>query len=189
MDLSRRRFNRLLLSAPLLALGSCRGHDERYTEEDAARLEQQWAEEKVRSGTGPFGPQRYQGYRGLADLPYFELQDGRVRCIVEDLPPVFDVHAHLGMALLFAPRIDLLARTDRVRHLLDCDAEEPCELDLDVYMNANFTPDMMRSLRWQAISQFTWGSSSAETHTIPNLLVEMDDARVERAFARRQFDW
>ena len=182
MNLDRRTFSKLLLAAPLFAVPGCRD-DARYTGADAARLEAQRREERARSGTGPYGRQRFRGYRGLADLPYFELDGrGRLRCTVEDLPPVFDVHAHLGMALLFAPEIDLLARTDRVRHFLDCDATEPgCELDLDVYLNANFTPETLRALRWEVVGQFTWGSAAARTQTIPNLLDEMDATGVHRA--------
>jgi predicted TIM-barrel fold metal-dependent hydrolase len=182
MEIDRRTFTKLLLAAPALALPGCTD-DERYTEEDAARLDAQWLEEAARSGKGPYGPQRYRGYRGLAELPYFELDDrGTLRCTVEDLPPIFDVHAHLGMALLLAPNIDLLARTERVRYMLDCDSEDPgCALDLDVYMNANFTPEALRGLRMQVLGQFVWGSGAAATQTIPNLLDEMDAVGVQRA--------
>jgi predicted TIM-barrel fold metal-dependent hydrolase len=180
--LDRRRFNRLLLSAPALALPGC-GDPPRYTEEDAARLEAHWLEEAARSGQGPDGPQRYRGYRGLAELPWFELDErGRLRCIVEDLPPVFDVHAHFGMSLLLAPEIDLHARTERVRHLLDCDAEDPgCGLDLDVYINTNFTRGDLWRLRLGVLGQLTWGSGAAATQTIPNLLAEMDATGVQQA--------
>ena len=181
MQLDRRTFTKLLLSTTAFGLPGCTD-DDRYTEEDAARLETQWREEASRSGTGPYGPQRYRGYRGLADLPWFELDaQGRLRCIAEDLPPILDAHAHLGISLLLAPEIDLQARSPRVRHLLDCDAEEPgCELDLDVYINSNFTPAALRALRLGVVGQFTWGSGAAATQTIPNLLDEMDANRVEK---------
>lgn len=183
MDLDRRGFARLLLhGAAALALPGCVDR-ERYTEADAARLAAQRVAEAERSGRGPYGRQRYRGYRGLAELPWFEIdRRGKLRCTAEDLPPIFDVHAHLGMSLLLAPELDLLARTPRVRHLLDCDAEDPgCELDLDVYMNANFTPEALRRLRIGALAQLTWGSAVAATHTIPNLLDEMDDTCVGQA--------
>ena len=66
--LSRREF--LASSAAgiaSLALAGCGGETdpERYTEADIARLARQWEAERVRSGRGPFGPQRYRGYRGL----------------------------------------------------------------------------------------------------------------------------
>jgi predicted TIM-barrel fold metal-dependent hydrolase len=171
-----------MAAAPALLLPGCRNSD-RYTTDDEAQLEAQQREERELSGKGPYGAHRYRGYRGLAELPWYELDEGgRLRCVAEDLPRAIDIHAHLGMALLFAPDIDLLARTPRVRHLLDCDAEEPgCELDLDVYINANFKPADLRGLRFGAISQATWGNAAASTQTIPNLIDEMDACRVDRA--------
>lgn len=155
----------------------------RYTAADAAGLAAQRARERERSGHGPFGVRRYRGYRGLAELPWFEIDGhGVLRCIAEDLPPVFDSHAHLGMSLLFAPEIDLQARTARVHHLLDCDATDPgCDLDLDVYINANFTEADLRALRIGAVGQLLWGNSAAATHTVPNLLAEMDATRIDKA--------
>jgi len=168
-----------------LALPGCGGEadPERYTEADIARLARQWQAERARSGRGPFGPQRYRGYRGLAELPWFELDSrGRLRCVADDFPPAIDIHCHLGMSLFLAPEIDLQARTDRVRHLLDCDAPGPgCDLDLDVYINANFSDEALWDLRKGAFAQLTWGSAAAATQTIPNLLAEMDSTRVGEA--------
>ena len=169
-------------TASLLAPFGC-GESERYGESDIARLAAQKTRERNRSGKGPYGVHRYRGYRGLADLPYFDLDpNGSLRCIVEDLPPVIDFHAHLGMSLLFAPEIDWLAGSERVRHFLDCDARSPgCDLDLDVYVNANFSEEDLDSLRSETIAQATWGSAAAATHTIPNLVREMDAMGVQNA--------
>ena len=180
MDPSRRAFVRLLLSTGAFAVVPACTDRSRYSDADAQSLEAQKRVERAQSGTGPDGPQNYRGYRQLAELPWFELDDrGVLRCTIEDLPPAVDVHAHLGMSLLLAPEIDLLARTDRVRYLLDCDAEDPgCELDLDVYMNAAFSRRALWQLRFGVLAQLLWGSAAAATHTIPNLLDEMDAARV-----------
>ncbi len=167
------------------ALPGCGGESDpsRYTAADIAGLARQRQTERISSGEGPFGAHRYRGYRGLAELPWFELDSqGRLRCTVEDLPPAIDVHCHLGMSMGVAPEIDLHARTDRVTHLLDCDARDPgCELDLDVYINANFTEDDLRELRKGAFAQLVWGSDAATTQTIPNLPAEMDATRVGEA--------
>ena len=148
-----------------LALPGCGGEadPERYTEADIASLARQWQAERARSGRGPLGPQRYRGYRGLAELPWFELDSrGRLRCVADDFPPAIDIHCHLGMSLFLAPEIDLQARTDRVRHLLDCDAPGAgCDLDLDVYINANFSEEALWDLRKGAFAQLTWGSAEA----------------------------
>jgi hypothetical protein len=92
------------------------------------------------------------------------------------------MHAHLGMAFLLAPRIDLQRRTERTRYLLDCDREDPgCELDLDKYINANFTEAMHREMSAELRNQVLWGSAAASTHTIPNLVAELDAMNFHRA--------
>ena len=175
----RRTLLRALLAAP--ALASC-GSEVPYSEVDRALLDEQRSAERERAGRGPYGAQRYSGYRGLADLPWFELDErGRLVCTVADLPPVIDIHAHLGISLGLAPDVDLFQRTPRVRYMLDCDDREPpCDVDLDVYINGNFTRRDLWELRWEAVSGLLWGGAAAATHTIPNLLDEMDAVGVER---------
>ena len=182
--MDRRNFLRALgVGAAALAAPFACDDEGRYLDSDRKRLAQQKLREQQRSGLGPYGVHRYRGYRGLAQLPYFELtSNGRIRCIVDGLPPIIDFHAHLGMALLFAPALDWLAETERVRHFLDCDGKDPgCELDLDVYVNANFREEDLESLQEESLGQVSWGSDAAQTHTIPNLLGEMDDMGIEQA--------
>ncbi len=184
--LDRRRFLRLLATgAAGLAVPGCSG-DPRpgsYTAADIDRLARQRSDEAAAAGRGRFGPHVYRGYRGLAELPWFELDDGgRLSCVADDFPKAIDFHAHLGISVLFAPDIDLLVRTPRVEHLLDCDGTDPgCELDLDVYINGNFPEDGLFDLRYDTAVQGLWGSRAAATQTVPNLLDEMDRTRVERA--------
>jgi predicted TIM-barrel fold metal-dependent hydrolase len=167
-----------------LALGGCSDPDpDRYGEADIAFLAGQQRREREQSGRGPFGVQRFKGYRGLAELPWFELdRGGKLHCVDDSIPLAIDMHCHLGISVLFKPELDLHARTDRVRHLLDCDATDPgCELDLDIYINGNFTEAALGELQQQTISQGLWGSDYARTQTIPNLLDEMDATRVDKA--------
>ena len=169
-----------------IALGGCTGDPppERYNQADRELLARQQREEKTASGKGSFGSQVYRGYRGMAELPWFDLDSmGKLRCIDESLPRAIDVHCHLGISVLFSPEIDLQARSRRVRHLLECDARDPgCRLDLDVYANSNFTDEGMQALRTSTLAQGLWGSAFARTHTIPNLIAEMDAMRVERSY-------
>lgn len=183
--LLRRKFLGLLVMAAAGAsLTSCSDDeaDGRYSDADIDLLAQQRLDEGARSGQGPFGPMRFKGYRGLAELPWFELdENGELYLVATDLPKAIDIHGHLGMSLLLAPTVDLQQRTDRVFHLLDCDATNPgCELDLDVYINRNFTEEALDDLWWGTVAQGFWGSRSARTQTIPNLLREMDACGVER---------
>ncbi|MFT4613710.1 MAG: hypothetical protein ACI9NT_000851, partial [Bacteroidia bacterium] len=172
------------LSLTSLALGGCGSPPgDRYTQADIDLLARQRELEGQSRGKGEYGPHVYQGYRGLAQLPWFDLDEqGQLRCIDESIPMAVDVHCHLGMSVLFQPKLDLLARTDRVKHLLDCDDPgKECTLDLDIYANGNFTEAALGDLQWHTVAQGLWGSSFSETQTIPNLLREMDAMRVERA--------
>ncbi|MEM9175087.1 MAG: amidohydrolase family protein [Myxococcota bacterium] len=183
--LDRRHFLRStgrVLGAAGLGLTGLAGCGERrpYTDVDRASLARQREEEAQRTGTGPFGVQRFQGYRGLADLPWYELDGaGALRLADDSVPSSIDFHTHLGMSLLFAPKMDLARETPRVRHLLDCDETDPgCPFDLDIYINGNFTPEQVDALPTMTIGQAFFGNEVVDTHTIPNLIREMDSVRV-----------
>ena len=185
-QLNRRRFLTAVGGSVLgLGLNACSQDPPtgRYTAADIALMAAQRELEKKNSGQGQFGQQRYSGYRGLAELPWFELDKaGALQCIDPSIPMVTDVHCHLGRSVLFKPDLDLSAQTKRVSHLLDCDAEIPgCALDLDIYINGNFTDDGLFALKKGIVAQAFWGGGVAPTQSIPNLLREMDSMRVERS--------
>jgi predicted TIM-barrel fold metal-dependent hydrolase len=181
IELPRRGFLGLALRTGLAAIACACGPEREYSSADEARLAEQRLTERTRTGHGLFGSLRFRGYRGLAELPYFELDEGGQLRAVGDLPPAFDLHAHLGMALLFAPSLDLQLRTPHVLHMLSCDLPHPCDLDLDVYVNSNFDEEALARLKRKIAAQFLWGNDDAATHTIPNLLAEMDSVGVARA--------
>ena len=173
-----------LAGASGLALAGCgRPGPDRYNDADRRLLAEHPDLERQRSGQGPFGRHLYRGYRGLAELPWFELDAaGNLQLVDDSVPDSIDFHAHLGMSLLFEPKLDLTAPTDRVRHLLDCDGEDPgCELDLDLYINGNFTEENLEELPHTTFTQGLWGNDIVRTHTIPNLLAEMDAMRVTQS--------
>jgi predicted TIM-barrel fold metal-dependent hydrolase len=185
-EFDRRKFLQLAtLSTAGVAISSCGSEDpaDRYTQADIDSLAQQRRDEARRAGQGPFGELRFAGYRGLAELPWFELDaQGVLRNVASDLPTAIDMHCHFGMSLLLAPEVDLHQRTERVMHLLDCDANQiGCELDLDVYINGNFDEQTLNDLWWGSAAQGLWGSASANTQTIPNLVDEMDATGVATA--------
>ena len=133
---------------------------ERYAQADIELLAEQRALEKQTRGRGPYGRHVYPGYRGLAQLPWFDLDaNGALLCTDEEVPYSIDVHCHLGMSVLFRPHLDLLATTPRVKHLLDCDESTPgCPLDLDTYINGNFSRQALDYLTTGTIAQGLWGS-------------------------------
>ncbi len=185
---NRRRFMQsigVMGAASSLVACSDKPPSERYNDEDIALLAQQRLDEARLSGKGRFGAHRYQGYRGLAALPWFELDDqGVLQCVDQSIPQAIDMHAHLGMSVLFKPTLDLQASSPRVQHLLDCDGDDQtsaCELDLDIYVNGNFSEPALEKLESTIMAQGLWGSGVTRTHTIANLLAEMDAMRVEKA--------
>ena len=155
--------------------------EERYSQTDIDGLTTQRQIEEQTKGKGPYGLHQYQGYRGLAELPWFDLnKKAELICVDETVPRAIDMHCHLGMSMLFKPDLDLLARTDRVMHLLDCDGSDPgCLLDLDIYINGNFSEAALDELQQNTLAQALWGSRFAKTQTLPNLLAEMDSMRVQ----------
>ncbi|EAQ98192.1 amidohydrolase family protein [Congregibacter litoralis] len=186
-DLTRRRF--LGATAGGFALSLVPGCSDtippgRYTQADIDLLAKQRIKEAEKKGKGPYGEQRYAGYRGLATLPWFDIDDrGQLVCIDDSLPGIVDVHAHLGMSILFKPQLDLQAATPRTRHLLDCDGSTPpCELDLDIYINGNFSPEALKDNERVLTTQGLWGNDVVRSHTIPNLIAEMDAMGVAHSF-------
>ncbi|MBL4673628.1 MAG: hypothetical protein JKX81_15310, partial [Arenicella sp.] len=157
--------------------------EHRYNPDDIALLAQQRVLEAAATGNGAFGEHLYAGYRGLSRLSWFDLdRRGQLVCSDESLPMAIDMHAHLGMSVLFKPELDLHAKTERVKHLLDCDGDTPnCELDLDIYINGNFSDENLDKLERTIIAQGLWGSDITRTHTITNLINEMNAMRVEQA--------
>ncbi len=182
--LRRRSLLALAAATAGAALTGCnRPPADRYNQVDIDAMQAQRAAEAQASGKGRWGAHRYAGYRGLAQLPWFDLDErGQLVCVDDTVPAAIDIHCHLGMSVLFSPEIDLNRRTDRVKHLLDCDGSDPgCALDLDVYANSNFTPEAEKELQRQIRNQGLLGSDFAATQTIPNLVAEMDAMRVQQA--------
>ncbi len=156
---------------------------DRYTLQDVDRLSQQREGETRQFGKGPLGDQIYLGYKGLAELPWFELDEkGRLYSADDSVPMAIDSHCHLGMSVFLKPELDLAKKSRSVRHILDCDKSSiGCELNLEGYINGNFTEHDLITMRRDMLAQGLWGSSIARTQTIPNLLSEMDAMRVEEA--------
>jgi len=70
----------------------------------------------------------------LAELPYFQVKDGRIVRIEPE--PVVDVHTHLALTFGRRRSVDLETAPSPTEHYLPL--HRP--LDLDVYANRNFAP-------------------------------------------------
>jgi len=123
-------------------------------------------------------PSRFASLLDLARLPWFARSDDE-RLVLRDrsVGPIADLHTHLALSFVRPPSVDLGALHAETRHYLpSC-----CALDLDVYANQNMTPAQVRELT----RDLTWRSLGPRgmraTHTVPNLLREMDETGIRAA--------
>lgn len=121
------------------------------------------------------GPHVYSSLLDFARLPWFEVDHGRL--VVSDrkaVGPVIDMHAHLALAYVRPMQLDLYRASDETQHYLpSC-----CKVDLDVYVNRNFSEAQLEALtRDLTYGSITRGGMRA-THTVPNLAREMDELGV-----------
>jgi predicted TIM-barrel fold metal-dependent hydrolase len=120
---------------------------------------------------------RYGSAMGLAELPWFGLDDGRLRLLDDQLGPIVDVHTHLALTYLRRRSVDLLATPGPTQHYLPMDSP----LDMSVYQNLNFTPQHMGAMKRDlGLGSFTKGGMRS-THTVPNLLGEMAELGVSHS--------
>jgi predicted TIM-barrel fold metal-dependent hydrolase len=112
---------------------------------------------------------RFESVYDLARLPYFEIRDGRLVLADASLGPIIDAHAHLAMAFVLPLQVDLLRETPETEHYLPMERR----LDLDVYINRNFTEGDLRRLKRDLTFASLTGKGLRATHTIPNLLRDM----------------
>jgi predicted TIM-barrel fold metal-dependent hydrolase len=117
-------------------------------------------------------PSRFASLLDLARLPWFARSDAE-RLVLRDrgVGPIADLHTHLAMAYVRPSSVDLHALHPQTLHYLPA----CCSLDLDVYANQNMSRGVVRELT----RDLTWRSlgpgGMRATHTVPNLLREMDE--------------
>lgn len=114
-------------------------------------------------------PTRFASHHGLAELPWFDLRDGRLVLADDTIGPVVDVHTHLALTFGRRQTVDLFAAPGPTEHYLPLDTP----LDLEVYANRNFLPaDLKRMTHDLGICCLT-SRGMRRTHTVPNLVREM----------------
>jgi uncharacterized protein len=120
-----------------------------------------------------------ENWPALAQLGYFEpLEDGRLKLIVDGLDGLIDFHTHLGWTFLLAPAPDFMAKTPAAEHNFGRDIP----VDLNIYSGQNF---FGARARWPVedylfqclLSPIRFGKHL--THTIPNLISEMDALKID----------
>jgi len=120
-------------------------------------------------------PFRFESLADLARLPWFRVDDaGRLVLRDESLGPIADMHTHLALAYVRPMSVDLGALHDETKHYLpSC-----CALDLDVYANRNIPPEALKELKVDLTLRSMGRRGMRATHTVPNLVREMDEMRI-----------
>lgn len=125
------------------------------------------------------GQRKFNNWRELAGLEYFErLDDGRLKLVVDGLDDLVDFHTHFGCTFLIAKPIDLLAKPP-LKHNFEADLP----VDLDLYSGEDFhnaRPDWaMEDYKGQALAWTGSPRYKHVSHTVPNLLWEMDALKIK----------
>jgi uncharacterized protein len=120
-------------------------------------------------------PLSFTSLLDLAKLPWFSL-DEQGRLVMNDasIGPIADLHTHLALAYVRPMSVDLQKLHPETQHYLpSC-----CALDLDVYVNKNMSPEIVKALT----EDLTWRSLGPRgmraTHTVPNLEREMNETGI-----------
>jgi len=122
---------------------------------------------------------KYAGLRDLAELPYFEYtNEGLLRLTVDDLQDGIDAHVHFALNAASGPKPDLLKRHKETKYYFDVNNT----YSLNNFISDNQTPAGLQNM---VISMFEMllpkGSPYTETHTLANLIAEMDLLNIEKA--------
>lgn len=121
-------------------------------------------------------PTTFTSLLDLARLPWFSVNEaGRLVMHDRSVGPIADFHTHLALAYVRPPSVDYHALHAETRHYLPA----CCAVDLDVYANSNMTDDVVaeltRDLTWRSLGP----RGMRATHTIPNLLREMEETGIK----------
>ena len=130
---------------------------------------------------GKFEESTYAGLKSLAELPYFEWTDaGLLKLTVDCLEGGIDGHTHFATNGLSGPKPDLLIKLPETKYYLD--KNNP--IRMDNYMGQNNTEKDVNNMTLSLLTQhIPEGSAFTSTHTIPNLIAEMDLLHIEKAVA------
>lgn len=116
---------------------------------------------------------RYADTYDLIRLPYFELNDAKKIVLKPQYKKytIIDSHTHLGWSYLFGRKIDLSAVHERTLHFFP---EQDNTLDLNHYSAVDFEAKTAKKARYETVRGAFDTKGFSKTHTIPNILEEMD---------------
>lgn len=115
----------------------------------------------------------------LSELPYFVLDELQNLKISPDFPlKIIDFHTHIGMTYFLKGKIDLWKKTNYVHHYLPT-KNNP--IDLQNYSFNNLTKESKKKMIRDFFIGIFKTPEISVTHTIPNILMEMDNMCVEKS--------
>jgi len=121
---------------------------------------------------------RFKDVSDLRRLPYFQLEKGLLRLQKGVLDTAVDFHTHLGWNYLFTRPIDLWKKTPQVHHIFP---ETGNPFDFDHYTARDFLPENAQKGRRELVRPAVDTRGYSASHTIPNMLAEMDRMGITRA--------
>jgi uncharacterized protein len=122
-------------------------------------------------------PPRFNNIFDLARPPYFEVKNGRLVLAQGEHRPSIDVHTHLALAYGRKVRVDLARETPSTELYLR--ADKP--IDFGVYMNKNYADYDLAAIERDMTREAFGAGGMRATHTLPNLLRDMDDLGVRKS--------
>jgi uncharacterized protein len=120
---------------------------------------------------------RFESHLDLAELPWFEVRDGRLVLADRSIGPVMDVHTHLALTYMRRRSVDLRARHDDAELYLPVSHA----VDLDVYANRNFDAHDLEAIERDLALKTTTKGGMRRTHTVPNLVRHMGEMGIARS--------
>lgn len=120
---------------------------------------------------------QFSSLADLARLPWFEAYGERVVVSDPSVGPVIDLHTHVALSYLLPPSVDLYADKPEAEHYLPA----CCAMDLDVYANRNFSEERWTEMSKDMVFNAMRKGGIRATHTVPNLIREMDELGIERS--------
>ena len=117
---------------------------------------------------------QFRDHDDLARLPYFKLEDGRLKLADRALGATIDFHCHLTLSYVRRNRVDLHKLHPETKIYLPRERS----LDLNVYQNKNFTAKDLRTLKFDITLRSVTAGGMRATHTAANLKRDMDDLNI-----------
>ncbi len=115
----------------------------------------------------------------LAKLPYFEIRDGNRLAMADDtVGPVIDVHTHFALSYASPWKVNIHKEGPPTEHYLPM---QGTPIDMEVYLNKNFTPERLKVMKKDLTLKGMTPFGIRSTHTVPNLIREMDELGIEKS--------